>query len=215
MANVENIPPLASGSRSKPGLVAASSSKNILGSSERKRLQTLQPSGKNKNLLVGADGMLRMSGGKKKDSIKIFEDPPSSSTPERKSSKETVSVQAEAATKEGGSQVEEADTAQARAEDFMYGEEHPPEYWRELAERTREALEASLLENEELHTSLSLVEEEREALVRERDELRDMAKQAEELAKIVKGLVTDDDDQDDDAEESDEGEEEDSEEETV
>lgn len=147
--------------------------------------------------------MLRMSGGKKKDSIKIFEDPPSASTPERKSSKETVSVQAEAATKEGGSQVEEADTAQARAEDFMYGEEHPPEYWRELAERTREALEASLLENEELHTSLSLVEEEREALVRERDELKDMTEQAEELAKIVRGLVTEDTDEE--AEDSDSG----------
>ena len=144
-----------------------------------------------------------MSGGKKKDSIKIFEDPPSASTPERKSSKETVSVQAEAATKEGGSQVEEADTAQARAEDFMYGEEHPPEYWRELAERTREALEASLLENEELHTSLSLVEEEREALVRERDELRDMTEQAEELAKIVRRLVTEDTDEE--AEDSDSG----------
>ena len=144
-----------------------------------------------------------MSGGKKKDSIKIFEDPPSASTPERKSSKETVSVQAEAATKEGGSQVEEADTAQARAEDFMYGEEHPPEYWRELAERTREALEASLLENEELHTSLSLVEEEREALVRERDELRDITEQAEELAKIVRGLVTEDTDEE--AEDSDSG----------
>ena len=144
-----------------------------------------------------------MSGGKKKDSIKIFEDPPSASTPERKSSKETVSVQAEAATKEGGSQVEEADTAQARAEDFMYGEEHPPEYWRELAERTREALEASLLENEELHTSLSLVEEEREALVRERDELKDITEQAEELAKIVRGLVTEDTDEE--AEDSDSG----------
>ena len=147
--------------------------------------------------------MLRMSGGKKKDSIKIFEDPPSASTPERKSSKETVSVQAEVATKEGGSQVEEADTAQARAEDFMYGEEHPPEYWRELTERTREALEASLLENEELHTSLSLVEEEREALVRERDELKDMTEQAEELAKIVRGLVTEDTDEE--AEDSDSG----------
>ena len=99
--------------------------------------------------------------------------------------------------------VEEADTAQARAEDFMYGEEQPPEYWRELAERTREALEASLLENEELHTSLGLVEEEKEALVRERDELRDMTEQAEELAKIVRGLVTDDTDEE--AEDSDGG----------
>ena len=61
-----------------------------------------------------------------------------------------------------GSQVEEADTAQAKAEEFMYGEEYPPEYWRELAEKTREALERSLVENEELHTSLCLVEKERE-----------------------------------------------------
>ena len=58
----------------------------------------------------------------------------------------------------------------------------------------REALETSLLENEELHTSLSAVEEEKEAVERERDNLKEMAEQAEELAKIVKSLVPDDDD---------------------
>ena len=40
---------------------------------------------------------------------------------------------------------------------------------------------------------MGLVEEEKSALIQERDELKEMAKQAEELAKIVKGLVTDDD----------------------
>ena len=58
---------------------------------------------------------------------------------------------------------------------------------------SREALETSLLENEELHTSLSAVEEEKEAVERERDNLKEMAEQAEELAKIVKSLVPDDD----------------------
>ena len=144
-----------------------------------------------------------MSG--KKEPIKIYEDPQAASTPEKKVSSgvKDSEVQATVSVREGESQVEEADTAQARAEDHMYGEEHGPDYWRELAEKTREALEASLLENEELHTSLGLVEEEKEALVRERDELRDMTEQAEELAKIVRGLVTDDTDEE--AEDSDGG----------
>ena len=103
---------------------------------------------------------------------------------------------------------------------FMYGEEEPDiEYWKQLAEKrryfldfgfqvrtpgkftrlpiwlsSREALETSLLENEELHTSLSAVEEEKEAVERERDNLKEMAEQAEELAKIVKSLVPEDED---------------------
>merc|ERR1712058_189713 len=116
-------------------------------------------------------------------------------------------VQATVSMKEEESQVEEADTAQAKAEEFMYQEEYPPEYWKELAEKTREALEASLLENEELHTSLGLVEEEKSALIQERDELKEMAKQAEELAKIVKGLVTDDDNDNEESDEDDEDDE--------
>ena len=53
----------------------------------------------------------------KKEPIKIYEDPKASSTPERRSGEERVGgrekeVQATVATREGGSQVEEADTAQ-------------------------------------------------------------------------------------------------------
>ena len=151
--------------------------------------------------------MLRMSGSKKKESFKVFEDPKCSSTPERKKKSE-AEVQASVVMKTGESQVEEADTAQARAEEFMYGEEYPPEYWRELAEKTREALEKSLIENEELHTSLGLVEEEKEALKEENEGLREMAKQAEELAKIVKGLTADEDDEDDEDVETESEEEE-------
>ena len=91
--------------------------------------------------------------------------------------------------------MEEADTAQARAEQVMYGEEDdlPAEYWKELAEKRREALEASLIENEELHTSLGLVEDEKAALKEENDELKVQASQAEELARIVRGLMNEED----------------------
>ena len=147
-----------------------------------------------------------MSGGKK-EPIKIFEDPAASSTPEKTSKKERE-VQATVETREQTSQVEEEDTAQARAEQIMYGEEEdlPVEYWKELAEKRREALEASLIENEELHTSLGLVEDEKAALVEERDELKVMAGQAEELARIVKGLVKDEDSEGEDSQEEEEDE---------
>ena len=145
-----------------------------------------------------------MSGSKKNQKIKIYEDPIQTSTPEKKGVKDK-DVQAVVETKERESQVEDADTAQAKAEDFMYSEEHPPEYWKELVEKTRDALEASLIENEELHTSLSLLEEEKTALIEERDELRNMAQQAEELSKIVKGLSSsDDENSEEDSGESDE-----------
>ena len=220
MANIENIPPTSSDSDN-----IKSKSKASLTSSDRKKLQTLQPSSKNQKLLVGrqlfiksisistycqqvsADGQLGMSGSKpKKETIKVFEDPQSSSTSDK--THKHREVQATVVTREEESQVEETDTAQARAEDFMYGEEYPPEYWKELAEKTREALEKSLIENEELHTSLGLVEEEKEALKEENEGLREMAKQAEELAKIVKGLTADEDDEDDEDVETESEEEE-------
>ena len=140
-----------------------------------------------------------MSDGKKE--IKIFEDPQASSTPE-KIKKAEREVQATVETREQTSQVEDSDTAQARAEQIMYGEEEElsAEYWKDLAEKRREALEASLIENEELHTSLGLVEEEKVALQEERDELKVMASQAEELAQIVKGLLTEEESESSDGE---------------
>ena len=144
----------------------------------------------------------------RKEPIKIFEDPAASSTPEKKMSKAEREVQATVETREQTSQVEQEDTAQARAEQIIYGEEEdlPLEYWKELAEKRREALEASLIENEELHTSLGLVEDEKAALEEERDELKVMAGQAEELAKIVKDLVPDEDSEVSDSEEEEENE---------
>jgi len=160
--------------------------------SGRKTLQTLQPSGKNQSLLVGADGQLRMSSGKKKGNG-IYVDPPAkTSTPDRKAPV-SKAVQAAVEASNAETQVEDKDTAQARAELFMYTDEFPSDYWKELAEKRREALDISLTENEELHTSLSALQEEKEQLQQERDNLREMAEKAEELAKIVQTLVDDKD----------------------
>jgi len=202
MSDIENRPPtavLSSKSGLKDGITKPKDKiikpKEKLSGSERKKLQTLQPSSKNQALLVGSDGQLRL--GQKKEVI-VFKDPTpaATSTPERKVtvSRVETAVQVSPRLVEGSTQVEEADTAVAKAQAFMYGEEEPDiDYWKQLAEKRREALETSLLENEELHTSLSAVEEEKEAVERERDNLKEMAEQAEELAKIVKSLVPDDD----------------------
>jgi geminin len=118
-----------------------------------------------------------------------------------------VDLQASAAVREGSTQVEPADTAKAAALGHMYGTEDPGlDYWKALAERRREALEESLVENEELHTSLNMVEEEKTAVEKERDNLKEMAEQAEALAEIVKSLVPDEDTEEDEVEESSDGE---------
>jgi len=219
MSDVENRPPtsvLSSKTGLKDGITKPNDKivkpKEKLSGSERKKLQTLQPSSKNQALLVGSDGQLRL--GQKKEVI-VFKDPApaATSTPERKvtTSKVETAVQVSPRLVEGSTQVEEADTAVAKAKAFMYGEEEPDiGYWKQLAEKRREALETSLLENEELHTSLSAVEEEKEAVERERDNLKEMAEQAEELAKIVKSLVPDgdeDDSEEDGGTDEEEGEE--------
>ena len=91
--------------------------------------------------------------------------------------------------RDGSSQVEKEDTAQARAEAQMY-EQPGLEDWMKLAVTRREALETVQQENEGLHIRLFMMEEEKELAERERDYLREEEEQAQELAKIVKSLVT-------------------------
>jgi len=191
--NVENVAPTGSASasiKSKQGSLSSSSARS------GKKLQTLQPSAKNQKLLVGSDGVVRLgSQGKKKD-IKIYEDPvkpTASSTPDQKRKQEHKTVQASVSSVSAGTQVENDDTAQHRAEVEMYGAEEdlPLEYWKDLAEKRREALEVSLTENESLHTSLSFLEEENERIKEEADTYKSLAEQANELAQILNSIDSD------------------------
>jgi len=158
------------------------------GKSGRKMLQTLQPSGKNQKLLIGPDGLLRLGSSGKKD-IKIYQDPsaPLTSTPERKEPVHKL-VQASVHTTTSQTQVTEAD----KAETWMYAaeDELPLEYWKDLAEKRRVALDESLNENESLHTSLSFLEEERDELKEEVETYKSLAEHAAELANILDGVVS-------------------------
>jgi len=200
--NIENIPPTSHNVAAENPTKTKSNTSN--GSSRAagngRKLQTLQPSAKNQKLLVGADGMLQLSTSGKKKEVKIYEDPAPahSSTPDHKKS-ENKKVQATVSVASTSTQVENADTAQYRAEQQMYANEDdlPLEYWKDLAEKRREALEESLTENECLHTSLSLLEEEHEKVKEEADTYRSLAEQAQELAKILNSVVSDDDEEED------------------
>ena len=90
--------------------------------------------------------------------------------------------------RDGSSQVEKEDTAQARAEAQMY-EQPGLDDWMKLAVTRREELETLQQENVELHIKLFMMEEEKELAERERDYLREVAEEAQELAKIVNTLV--------------------------
>jgi len=169
------------------------------GKSGRKMLQTLQPSGKNQKLLIGPDGLLRLGSSGKKD-IKIYQDPsaPLTSTPERKEPVHKL-VQASVHTTTSQTQVTEAD----KAETWMYAaeDELPLEYWKDLAEKRRVALDESLNENESLHTSLSFLEEERDELKEEVETYKSLAEHAAELANILDGVVSEEEEDKEEEEE--------------
>jgi len=191
MADVENIPPPTVTRGEVEGKKTGKEANKNKEGSGRKLLQTIN----NQKLLVGSDGQLRLSSSSPKP-IKIYQDPPASSTPDKPASSRTLKstpVQATVAQTTTETQVEERDTAQARAELEMYGAEEdlPLEYWRDLAEKRREALETSLHENEDLHNSLSLLEEENDKIKEEMEVLRSQAEQAEELAKILNSVCED------------------------
>lgn len=68
------------------------------------------------------------------------------------------------------------------AYDLMVNEEVPTEYWKQLAEQRRVALETALKENEQLHEQLEL-------LSAENKHLQTIADQALPLAELLKELT--------------------------
>jgi len=68
---------------------------------------------------------------------------------------------------------------------LITGDEPPPEYWKQLAETRRQALEDTLSENEKLHKRIEELEEENKAM----DE---MVQQAKSMAELINSLAEDD-----------------------
>ncbi|XP_033738670.1 geminin-like [Pecten maximus] len=140
----------------------------------RKTLQTLQYSAVKDRKNLGKDALLNAQKEKcGKDSIQIYVDP---ETPDVKS--KTFDDKGVQTDKKSISE----DDIDQEAYDLMVNEEIPENYWRDLAERRREALDESLNENEQLHGEI-------DELRNENQKLEKMASQAEYFAGVIQELV--------------------------
>ncbi|XP_064093354.1 geminin-like isoform X2 [Macrobrachium nipponense] len=74
---------------------------------------------------------------------------------------------------------------------MLTSETAPPEYWEELAEKRREALEETLRENKNLTEENKCLKEEVAQLKEENKLLDEMVKEAKELAQLVEVLTAD------------------------
>jgi len=68
--------------------------------------------------------------------------------------------------------------------DLITGDEAPLEYWKRIAEERREALEETLIENQDLHERIESLEQEKEAL-------EEMVQDAKRLATLVNDFAED------------------------
>ncbi|XP_021363107.1 geminin-like isoform X1 [Mizuhopecten yessoensis] len=161
----------------------------------RKTLQTLQYSAVKDRKSLGKDALLNAQKEKSgKDTIQIYADP---KTPDIKSKTfDDKAVQTEKKSKS------EEDIDQ-EAYDLMVNEDIPENYWRDLAERRREALNESLNENEQLHNEV-------DELRNENEKLTNMASQAEYFAGVIQELVGVSEESEDKSDDQEEEEEQDS-----
>ncbi|XP_069126982.1 geminin-like [Argopecten irradians] len=155
----------------------------------RKTLQTLQYSAVKDRKNLGKDALLNAQKEKcGKDSIQIYVDPETPDSKDKTFDEKGVQTEKKSLSEEGVDQ---------EAYDLMVNEEIPENYWRDLAERRREALDESLTENEQLHSEI-------EELRNENQKLEKMANQAEYFAGVIKELVGVVDDSEDKAEDEEE-----------
>lgn len=131
---------------------------------KRKALSEMQPSTANQRGLLVSDGVMRLNFVKKPKNPAFIDAenpaPPRSTKADRH-----------------GEQDSPCD-----AYDLMVNEEVPAQYWKQLAEQRRVALETALKENEQLHEQVEL-------LTAENRHLQTIADQALPLAELLKELT--------------------------
>uniref|UniRef100_A0A131Y736 Geminin n=1 Tax=Ixodes ricinus TaxID=34613 RepID=A0A131Y736_IXORI len=144
---------------------------------KRRVLNEVQPTAYNQRLLVGASGIMRMdlkkeSSNKRKQAFDVENETEVSSKKLAIQNDDNVPTKAEVT--DGN--------ASSNAYDLLVKDEVPIQYWKELAEQRRIALEKALQENEELHEQVELLTEENK-------HLQTIADQALPLAELVKDLT--------------------------
>ncbi|XP_014662606.1 PREDICTED: geminin-like [Priapulus caudatus] len=189
----------------------------------RRTLQTLQPAANSKTRLVGIQGTVDPTlVRKRKEKRKLHDDATCMSSPakitksepafmsgddriaavniycdriQRKSGGKTVKGVA-CQTEETGAAAKEK-TPDEQAFELMCQEEVPLEYWKQLAEQRRDALEEALKENEELHEKNQAIGEELSGLNSENENLRieyeqrieELVTQADYFSTMIKTLA--------------------------
>ncbi|KAK6188500.1 hypothetical protein SNE40_004663 [Patella caerulea] len=188
---------------------------NNVEKTNRKTLQTLQYSSKGDNLLIGHNNENKLNGGKTSikhtsKPIKIFADIKPLSPATLKKSCDHNATQTDESLLEDliEAKIQKTDleklgrsreanltsslklrnvdvSEQSVLEDDLLGGEPSEHYWRELAERRRQALNDTLEENESLHNqNISLREE--------NEKLTEVASQAENMVSFLQSVVGDD-----------------------
>ncbi|CAN7987276.1 unnamed protein product [Ixodes hexagonus] len=143
---------------------------------KRRVLNEVQPTAHNQRVLVGASGIMRMDLKKENNKRKL---PFDAENDAEVSSKKLAIRNDDVPTKSS----EVADrNASSNAYDLLVKDEVPAQYWKELAEQRRIALEKALKENEDLHEQLELLTEENK-------HLQTIADQALPLAELLKDLT--------------------------
>lgn len=131
---------------------------------KRKALSEVQPSTANQRGLLVSDGVMRLNFVKKPKNPAIIDAenpaPPRSTKADRRAEQDSP----------------------CDAYDLMVNEDVPTEYWKQLAEQRRVALEAALKENEQLHEQVEL-------LAAENKHLQTIADQTLPLAELLKELT--------------------------
>lgn len=149
--------------------------------SGRRTLGTLQPSANNQSVLVGSAGKVAIDK-KKVDTKKRrlnfdLENNPREVNDEKTKKEREFEVRVES----------EKVVISKEDYDMMLRDEASIEYWKQLAEERRTALEKALQENEKLYEDIGILEAENK-------HLQKMADHCVELANIVKTLSQDEDD---------------------
>ncbi|XP_068213246.1 geminin-like [Palaemon carinicauda] len=174
--------------------------------SERKCFGIAQQNKNKQSVLTVSDGNVKISSkGRKRKSDEncapmkhkrtdgIFED----SLPLRKKQKMqlTVAVQTDEMSKDSSVPKNQETQSSGSCEserimNMLTSESPPAEYWEELAEKRREALEETLIENEKLAEENKCLKEEVAQLKEENKLLDEMVKEAKELAELVEGITS-------------------------
>ncbi|XP_022089511.1 geminin-like [Acanthaster planci] len=151
----------------------------VLSQGQRKTLQVIQPAVCSKKKLTETTNKPRLP--KRKHNSDMLDKPSKISRCERNGLQFPIYEDPKSSS-ESSTDIEKSKTAEEDAWELMVQEPAPESYWKDLAEERRLALEDTLKENEQLHSTIA-------ELRTENGRLKEMADQAEYLASVLQNVI--------------------------